>query len=519
MPKIEIDYSNTIFYKIYCRDPSINDLYIGHTTNFVQRKHAHKQSCLNTKSSNYNCKLYDVIRRNKGWDNWTMEIIAFHECDDLMSAKKYEQTYFEKYKATLNSIEPLPKSKPKIIKVAVEKKKPDVLYCDVCNIYHSSVKRQDIHNKTTKHLKKMSCDQQMLTNSSKNSKKLLEFSCNLCDFICSNKQDYTRHLSTRKHKMTPKNAKKYDCDKCHFVCSKESEWNRHIITRKHTNRTILNVFEQKNAKKRQTMFTCECGKEYTARNSLWYHKKSCSITLGEGMTNILVNTSTCIDKNEMTQKMIELVMSKNHEFITELVSNITNSNKNVMEKMMEIMPNIGNNSHNHTNSHNIQNFNIQMFLNDHCKNAMNLSDFIESLPITADTYDSTIENGLTKTLTNMITNGLSQLDILERPIHCTDATRKTLYVKEANNWEKDTELIQMLLGIKTIARKQRTMINKWQDANEGWEKEDNIQTKMTSLICNSMTDIENDEKETSKIIRVISKKVYLDNEAKQLYLN
>ena len=107
----------------------------------------------------------------------------------------------------------------------------------------------------------------------------------------------------------------------------------------------------------------------------------------------------------------------------------------------------------------------------------------------------------------MITNGLSQLDILERPIHCTDATRKTLYVKEANNWEKDTELLRMLLGIKTLARKQRTMINKWQDANMGWDTKENLQSRMTKLIFNSMTSIENDNKETGKIIRAISKTI------------
>jgi hypothetical protein len=192
-----------------------------------------------------------------------------------------------------------------------------------------------------------------------------------------------------------------------------------------------------------------------------------------------------------------------------------------MEKMMEIMPKLGNNSHNNITNNNTTNnqFNIQMFLNEHCKNAMNLSDFIDSLPITAETYDHTIQNGLTKTITNMITNGLNKLDILERPIHCTDATRKTLYVKEANNWEKDTELLRILLGIRNLARKQRTMINEWKDVNEGWEKDDNIQTKLTTLICHSMTDIENDQKETSKIIRLISKNVYLDNETKQQYLN
>ena len=137
-------------------------------------------------------------------------------------------------------------------------------------------------------------------------------------------------------------------------------------------------------------------------------------------------------------------MSKNQEFITELVSNITNSNKDVMEKMMEIMPKMNNHTNYSNNVNSNNQFNIQLFLNEHCKNAMNLTDFIDSLHITASTYHSTIENGLTKTITNMITNGLNKLDILERPIHCTDATRKTLYVKEADIWEKDTELLKVV---------------------------------------------------------------------------
>ena len=298
----------------------------------------------------------------------------------------------------------------------------------------------------------------------------------------------------------PKNAEKYFCESCDFKCTKESNWNNHILTLKHQNRTNLNKKMPKTAEKCQSIFECECGKKYTARNSLWYHRKGCSIHQGVNM----VHTGN---------------ISPTFEFDKELLVKLLLKNQDVMEKMIEIMPNIGNQSHNTTtNSHNTQNFNIQMFLNEHCKNAMNLTDFIDSLPITAETYDNTIQNGLTKTLTNMITNGLSQLDILERPIHCTDATRKTLYVKEANNWEKDTELLKILLGIKQLARKQRTMISEWKDVNEGWEKDDNIQTKLTTLICHSMTDIENDEKETSKIIRAISKNVYLDNEAKQQYI-
>ena len=195
-------------------------------------------------------------------------------------------------------------------------------------------------------------------------------------------------------------------------------------------------------------------------------------------------------------------------------------NSDVMDKMIEMMPQLGNNSHNtntNTNSHNTNNFNIQMFLNDHCKNAMNLTDFIQSLPITSETYDSTIENGLTKTITSMMLNGLNDLDILERPIHCTDASRKTLYIKENDNWEKDNELLHILKGIRELSLKQRTMIIKWKDANKGWRTDENLQSKMTNLVFNSMTQIESDEKETGKIIRSISKNVYLDNETKQSY--
>ena len=108
MPKTVIDYSNTIIYKITCKDTNDPDVYVGHTTNFVQRKHAHKQSCINNKSPNYNCKLYEVIRNKGGWNNWKMEIINFFECKDHYEARKKEQEYFISLNATLNSIEPMP---------------------------------------------------------------------------------------------------------------------------------------------------------------------------------------------------------------------------------------------------------------------------------------------------------------------------------------------------------------------------------------------------------------------------
>ena len=307
------------------------------------------------------------------------------------------------------------------------------------------------------------------------------------------------------YNKTPKNAKKYSCEKCNFICRKESEWNRHIITRKHI-KSYAGVTMDAIVTPNITIpeYVCVCGKIYKYRQGLYKHKIKCYITQGKESPNnelsCSINTNTNTNTNTDDKELLIKMLLKNQD---------------VMEKLMEIMPQIGNTT---TNSHNITNnnqFNIQMFLNDHCKNAMNLTDFIQSLPITSETYDSTIENGLTKTITNMMVNGLNELDILERPIHCTDASRKTLYVKDSDKWEKDNELLYILKGIKQLSLKQRTLISKWKDANEGWKTDDNLQSRMTHLVCNSMSQIESDEKETGKIIRSISKNVYLDNETKK----
>jgi hypothetical protein len=287
-----------------------------------------------------------------------------------------------------------------------------------------------------------------------------------------------------------------------------------------------------------TPSVCSCGKKYKHISGLSRHKRSCFIAQGENITNSIVKNTTYnignIDNNDNTdnvsntnnsdsrtgkieidREMLIKMLLKNQD----VMENVILKNQEVMEKMMEIMPNMGNN--NITNSHNTTNnnqFNIQMFLNNHCKNAMNLTDFIDSLPITAETYDSNIDNGLTKTIANMFTTGLSQLDILERPIHCTDASRKTLYVKEGDVWEKDNALVKMIQGIRQMAAKQRILINKWKDAHDDWNVNDRMQDRFTTLVCNMVEDIENQEKETNKIIRSVSKEVYLNSDTKSKYL-
>ena len=222
MPKTEIDYSNTIIYKITCKDPNVTDIYVGYTTNFIQRKHTHKQSCTNIKSTNYKCKLYEVIRNNGGWNNWQMEIINIFNCADHYEARKKEQEYFISLNATLNSIEPFPK--PKIIptKNTIIYISKQVFECNICNIKCANSQLLEFHNKTKKHIKLS----QPGTNSHKKIAK--KFTCEYCDMKTNNKKDYTRHCLTLKHKnrMDSKNleSKKplmYVCSVCMYISQRE----------------------------------------------------------------------------------------------------------------------------------------------------------------------------------------------------------------------------------------------------------------------------------------------------------
>ena len=188
MPKTVIDYSNTIIYKITCKEDNIKDLYVGHTTNFVQRKHLHKQGCVNEKATSYPCKLYKKIRECGGWDNWTMEIINFFNCKDHYEARIKEQEYFTLLNANLNSIEPLPKPKS-------EEKNENKNILQSSNLINES-NNQIVSNNASK------------------------FECLICEFKCSKPSSWKQHIDTSKHKnRTILNEKNLTKSKPSYICS------------------------------------------------------------------------------------------------------------------------------------------------------------------------------------------------------------------------------------------------------------------------------------------------------------
>ena len=260
MPKTVIDYSNTIFYKIRCKNPDIKDVYIGHTTNFVERKRAHKHSCTYENNSNYNCKVYNIIRQYGGWDNWKMEIIAFHECDDQYAARKLVQKYFEEHNATLNSIEPLPK--------AAQLTKPDV-----------EMKPKKLNQEKS-----------------------------IVDFTHDLDKNEDNHIKNAMNSVeTPFTPKMYECLKCHFKCNKQSDWNRHVMTRKHYYEINVKQHESITTSSHKCKF---CNDIFNSRTTLWRHTSRCKPN-----QVIITNTSETMPSfMDNINRLIEQQMTANNEF-------------------------------------------------------------------------------------------------------------------------------------------------------------------------------------------------------------
>jgi len=171
MPKNNIDYSNTIIYKIYCNDETISDVYVGHTTNFYVRKYQHKNACNDLK---HNYKIYKTIRENGGWDNWNMVEIANYNCKNSTEARIKEQQHYEELKPSLNCCPPYAKKTQ--------------YFCPTCNLQFDSLKIYNHHTST--HIIETN-DLEKVVN---------KIYCKLCDFGCNKKGDWNRHLTTGKHK-------------------------------------------------------------------------------------------------------------------------------------------------------------------------------------------------------------------------------------------------------------------------------------------------------------------------------
>jgi len=288
---------------------------------------------------------------------------------------------------------------------------------------------------------------------------------------------------------TPKNAE-FFCNKCDFKCSKKSEWTRHIETDKHKHRKDGNKMEilemSKNAE-----YICNCGKSFLSNSGLWKHKQKCSSN-----TNQEIIDPSQSNEIEELKEFMKYLMKENSEM------------KNMMMKVIE------NGTHNiTTNSHN-KSFNLNFFLNETCKDAMNIMDFVDSIKLQLSDLEKVGEIGYVAGISNIIVKNLKELDVTQRPVHCTDKKRETLYVKDENKWEKDDEKKKLRKVIKRVASKNQRLLLKFKevhpDCNTSSSK---YSDQYNTIIVESMGGSgDNDLEKEEKIMRNILKQIVVDKE-------
>ena len=237
---------------------------------------------------------------------------------------------------------------------------------------------------------------------------------------------------------------KYNCESCYYSTNSKGDFNKHILSAKHTKMTKGDIESTK-------IHSCTCGKEFKYRQGLSRHRKNCT----HNSTRESTDTDND-DKYDMLSTTIMMLVNENREFKQLLVEQNA--------KMMEMAGNMGGHNHHNTNTTNTNShnkFNLNVFLNEQCKDAMTLKDFVKNMEISMEEFIETGEIGFVDGLSQVLIQRIGDMDIHDRPIHCTDLKRETVYVKDAEKWEKDTNQEKFRKAIKGVAYKNERMRPKW----------------------------------------------------------
>jgi hypothetical protein len=272
----------------------------------------------------------------------------------------------------------------------------------------------------------------------------------------------------------------WNCKICNYNAKRSDLYNKHLSTDKHKNKCLSigngvkveEVIKVENVvmvdDKQDKRYECVlCNKKYKCNSGLWRHKKICPLICPEIEETKIVEKTDVSSSGDYKDIILELV-KENKEMRTMMIEQ--------QKTIGELIPIVGNNNNSTTNNNTInQKFNINVFLNEQCKGAINMSDFIKSIEVSLEQLDFTKTNGLEKGISNVIMENMNKLSLYERPIHCTDAKRETLYIKDNNIWEKDTDKSKIKRAIQKTSNKNYTALTNWTKANPNFMKDDDKQ--------------------------------------------
>ena len=299
-------------------------------------------------------------------------------------------------------------------------------------------------------------------------------------------------------KSCEKVANIFNCENCDYNTSRKSSYVKHILSAKHE-KSIKSI---KSCKKVATQYLCIlCNKNYKEPSGLWRHNKKCKLT----------NTP---DDKHLICKVIEqntALINQNQEF-KELIVEQNKTITKLAEKTGNSITNSTVNSHNK--------FNLNVYLNETCKNALNISDFVSSLVVSVNDLEETARLGYAEGISQIFLNGLKQIDVHNRPLHCADNKREVLYIRDNNEWTKDTDdKATLTKAIKTVAHKNIKQISEWQKQNPEYNDPDSKQNdKYQKILCNAMSGSSKEEsdKNYEKIIKNVVKQTIIEKQSNNL---
>jgi hypothetical protein len=306
------------------------------------------------------------------------------------------------------------------------------------------------------------------------------------------------------------NAAIFVCKFCDFKCCKKSNFNTHLTTRKHLANTNGDKGDAKNA----LLICSTCNKTYASRNGLWKHAKKChlsdvhSLDEEETITPHMLDSSSSEIK-ALTNLVLEIVKSN-----TEMQKQhyeLQKQNSDLHKQVLDVCKNNSTINNNHINSHN-KTFNLQFFLNEQCKDAMNISDFANSFDLQLSDLESVGELGYVEGITKIFVDKLNSMDIYKRPIHCSDAKREIIYVKDDNKWEREERSNPKLrYAIKTVSFRNMKLANLWSDTYpESKDGDSHLNDTYMKLIKESTGGKGEISVNEDKIIKRIAKNILID---------
>jgi len=300
-----------------------------------------------------------------------------------------------------------------------------------------------------------------------------------------------------------KNHKEYLCQKCHYTSCNKYDYEKHCKTNKHKSATLamtIDDFSIKLSQISQNEYTCKCGKKYRDNSGLWKHKKKCA------PEKISVNNN-CEPFNVTPELVIEII-KQNQE--------LQKQNNELQKQMLEVIKNgtVNTTNSNNTNHSNNKTFNLQFFLNEECKDALNIAEFVSSIKVQLEDLETTGRLGYVEGVSRIINKNLNDLDQTKRPIHCSDVKREVLYIKNDDQWVKENETKPILTkAIKQIANENIKQISEWRKKYPDCTDSDSRKNDLyLNIVSNAMSGSTAEEQVINyeKIITKVSKEVVIE---------